>query len=178
MAADNHSEAQQTVYRELCTSYHAIADFRAKLLGFLPLASGAGIFLLMDMAPAESLDETARSLYFGAIGAFGLIITLGLFVYELRGIQRCNGLIAVGTHIEQQLGVRGQFRGRPAGGVISTTTASRVIYPAVLGAWVYLALVVIWPATAAWGAALAFMTGVAGSFAIDLEVSLNLVDSS
>jgi hypothetical protein len=27
-------------YEELCTSYRAIDDFRAKLLGFLPLVTG------------------------------------------------------------------------------------------------------------------------------------------
>lgn len=37
-----------TGYQELCNSYRAIDDFRAKLLGFLPLATGTGIFLLLD----------------------------------------------------------------------------------------------------------------------------------
>jgi hypothetical protein len=31
------------VYQELCKSYLAIEDFRAKLLGFLPVVTGAGI---------------------------------------------------------------------------------------------------------------------------------------
>jgi hypothetical protein len=30
----------EDIYRELFTSYRAIDDFRQKLLGFLPLASG------------------------------------------------------------------------------------------------------------------------------------------
>ena len=34
----------RTVYQELCASYHGIADLRAKLLGLLPLASGAVIW--------------------------------------------------------------------------------------------------------------------------------------
>ena len=38
------AENLRTVYRELCSSYRAIDDFRTKLLGFLPLATGAGIF--------------------------------------------------------------------------------------------------------------------------------------
>jgi hypothetical protein len=33
----------KTVYDQLCTSYHKVDDFRAILLGFLPLASGAAI---------------------------------------------------------------------------------------------------------------------------------------
>jgi hypothetical protein len=38
------------VYDQLCISYRAIDDFRAKLLGFLPLVSGSGIFLLLNDA--------------------------------------------------------------------------------------------------------------------------------
>jgi len=37
----------KTAYETLCTRYHAIDDFRGKLLGFLPLATG-GIFLLAE----------------------------------------------------------------------------------------------------------------------------------
>lgn len=32
----------KAAYQELCSSYHAIDDFRAKLLGFLPLATAGG----------------------------------------------------------------------------------------------------------------------------------------
>jgi hypothetical protein len=35
------------VYEQLCNSYRAIDDFRAKLLALLPLATGGGIFLLV-----------------------------------------------------------------------------------------------------------------------------------
>ena len=37
-------ENLRTVYRELCSSYRAIDDFRTKLLGFLPLVTGTGLF--------------------------------------------------------------------------------------------------------------------------------------
>jgi hypothetical protein len=37
-------------YNQLCTSYHAIDDFRAKLLGFLPLVTGGGLVLLSGRA--------------------------------------------------------------------------------------------------------------------------------
>lgn len=42
---DERPENLRTAYKELCNSYRAIDDFRAKLLGFLPLATG-GVFLL------------------------------------------------------------------------------------------------------------------------------------
>jgi hypothetical protein len=62
-----------TAYRELCTSYRAIDDFRTKLLGFLPLATGTGIFFLVnDKAKIDSVQP-----YFRSMGAFGFVITLG-----------------------------------------------------------------------------------------------------
>lgn len=47
------SENLRTVYKELCSSYRAVDDFRGKLLGFLPLASGTGVFLLIH-GPTKS----------------------------------------------------------------------------------------------------------------------------
>jgi hypothetical protein len=38
-------------YQEVCKSYQAIVDFRAKLLGFLPLASGAGAYAVLSKEP-------------------------------------------------------------------------------------------------------------------------------
>ena len=59
-----------TAYKKLCTSYRAIDDFRAKLLGFLPLATG-GVFLLIDkpedfekIKPLLFFEENARCLRF------------------------------------------------------------------------------------------------------------------
>lgn len=98
-------ENLKAVYQEVCHSFHAIADFRAKLQGFLPLAPGAGIFLLLNRS---STDGTWQ--YLLPIGGFGFIITLGLFFYELRGIQKCNSLVRGGQNIEGLLGIHGQFR--------------------------------------------------------------------
>ena len=127
-----------TVYRELCSSYRAIDDFRAKLLGFLPLASGAGIFLLV------SGDIGDRNEHFlTPVGVFGMLVTLGLFAYEIYGIKRCGALIEAGVRLECSLKVRdGQFRQRPrqVAGLINEPVAAAIIYPAVLAAWMYLAL--------------------------------------
>jgi hypothetical protein len=35
------------------------------------------------------------------VGVFGCIVTVGLFNYELRGIQRCNALIMIGTKLKR-----------------------------------------------------------------------------
>jgi len=136
------NEDLRIAYQQVCSSHNAIADFRAKLLGFLPLASGTGIFLLLNNN--VTTNGVAKQ-YIWPVGIFGFVVTLGLFFYELRGIQQCNRLIAVGERIEYLLTIDGQFNRRinPPSRIISHTFAARVIYPAVLAAWIYLALVFI-----------------------------------
>jgi len=81
-------ENLRTVYRELCSSYRAIDDFRTKLLGFLPLVTGTGLFFLVtDKAKIDAAQP-----YFGPIGIFGFVITLGLFFYEFLRNQAMAGL--------------------------------------------------------------------------------------
>ena len=98
------------IYRELCSSYRAIDDFRAKLLAFLPIATGGGIFLLLNKDIVSSSDFTK---FFAPIGAFGFLITLGLFAYEIYGIKKCGALIMAGQQIENWLRSDGQFGSRP-----------------------------------------------------------------
>ncbi len=40
--SDEKNENLKAPYQQLCDSYRAINDFRTKLLGFLPLATGGG----------------------------------------------------------------------------------------------------------------------------------------
>jgi len=100
-------ENLRAVYQELCTSYRAIDDFRAKLLGFLPLATGTGVFLLLtDRAKIVFMQN-----FFLPIGAFGFVITLGFFFYELYGIKKCTHLIRAGIKLENALDIKnGQCR--------------------------------------------------------------------
>jgi hypothetical protein len=103
-------ETLRTAYEELCKSYHAIDDFRMKLLGLLPLASLAGVFLLnREALVAGSPASPSKELIaFGTI--FAALFTAALFFYELRGIRRCHNLIEEGLHLEKQLGLgHGQF---------------------------------------------------------------------
>jgi hypothetical protein len=169
-------EDLRTAYQEVCKSYHAIDDFRAKLLGFLPLVSGTGIFFLLNETFTDATKRAFATLYLGPIGLFGFVVTLGLFFYELRGIQKCNGLIAVGQKIEAMLDIdgNGQFihREDAIAGFIGKTLAACVIYPAVLTAWIFVALVSIWLQGAWWVASLVFFIGFAGSYTLNLKVKL------
>ena len=126
----------KVVYEQLCNSYRAIDDFRTKLLGFLPLATG-GIFLLI--AKPESLVSIKQ--YLMPIGIFGFAVALGLFFFELYGIKKCTFLIEAGKELEEQMGqIKGQFTTRPTGvlGFINEPLAAGIIYPAVLAAWSFL----------------------------------------
>jgi len=147
-----------TAYQQICTNYHAIDDFRAKLLALLPFATGAGIFLLLnkDMATAE------LKLFFGPLGLFGFAITLGLFAYEIYGIKKCHALIVGGKKIEGWLHIDGPFTARPreALGLINEPFAAGIIYPAVMAAWTFTGLVFAWSQHAWWIALVVFSMGL------------------
>ena len=148
---DENRETKIAVYQEVCKSYHDVDDFRAKLLGFLPLAS-SGIFLLLGDALIDPAKQSTVQQYLGAIGLFGFTITFGLFAYEVRGTQRCSALIRLGRRLEDSLGVVGQFNYRPndvglkiassfLGMRLSVTLAGRVIYSSMMAAWLFVALI-------------------------------------
>jgi hypothetical protein len=119
-------------YQELCKSYQGIEDFRTKLLGFLPLATGAGIFFA---AKDKLVLDHAHP-----IAVFGFLITLGLFSFEIYGIRKCHALIQRGKQIERELHTEGQFIGRPQRvlWVINEPFAAALIYPAVMTSWAFL----------------------------------------
>jgi len=125
-------------YTEVCKSFHGISEFRGKLLALLPIVSGAGISLLI------SKNYSIDSSHLLPVGVFGALVTLGLFFYELRGIQKCKSLIALGGKLERALKIEsGQFNDRPKriGGFIGSETAGWVVYMTVLLGWLYVGFV-------------------------------------
>lgn len=155
----------RAVYEEVCRAHAGITDFRTKLLGLLPLASGAGISLLV-------LGEDAgnRLHYLFPLGLFGSLVALGLYFYELRGIQLCKVLRERGRQLEQAFllpsGADGAFSGRPRarGRYIGAEAAGHIIYSAVIGAWGYVTQVgwcrgeTSWPCCLSWAFAFVFVT--------------------
>jgi hypothetical protein len=98
-------------YQEVCRSHAGITDFRAKLLALLPLASGAGVGLLVAQG-SDAVSTTEAGLLV-ALGAFGAVVTAGLFLYELRQIDVCKQLRNHAAWIERKLGIEaGQFGSR------------------------------------------------------------------
>src|SRR5215211_8289887 len=81
----------------------------------------------------------------GSDRVFGVVVTLGLFMYELRGIQRCHRLEDQAGVLEYELGLdlrTGPFRGQPRRslcGMLGPPGAGLVVYLAVMFAWLYVA---------------------------------------
>lgn len=134
----------KALYTPLCESYQKVDDFRAKLLGFLPLASGVTILgLLHTDAQGQIIQHLPE------IGVFGALITFALLIYELKGIQKCTGFIYYGQAIEKRLlgastsSLIGQFTGlwnnKYAWKTVTEPVASALIYATVLAAWIYVA---------------------------------------
>ncbi len=138
--SEPNTDALRVIYEQVCNAHNSIADFRAKLLALLPIASGTGIFLLLS----DKMNPEAKP-HLVAIGTFGALITFGLFLYELRGIDRCRGLIQCGKALESRLLSRestGRFTSEPKAVLkefVGITWASLVIYPTVIGTWTYVA---------------------------------------
>src|SRR5688500_7309641 len=84
-------------YQEVCKSNQSITDTRLKLLGFLPLTSGVGIYAVLGDG-GSSIPPFAW-----VAGLFGFLITVGLFRYELRGLQRADVLEQIGRELELSL---------------------------------------------------------------------------
>lgn len=135
-------------YDHVCSAYERIDDFRAKLLGFLPVVSGGGLFFLLKQADEAAGETTATtgdvSLLVISGGIIGAIFTLGLLLYEERGIHYCIRLIALGGMLEDRLEIYpGRFRHWPEGGVsryVNEPVASGIVYSAILAAWSFVAM--------------------------------------
>lgn len=92
-------------YEQVCASYHAIDDFRARILALLPSAAGLGSIILLATQPVNMG-------YLFPIGILGALITIGLGMYEWRGSKRCEHLQTVARNLERELGLgatTGQF---------------------------------------------------------------------
>ena len=126
-------------YETLCDAYHRITDFRGKLLALLPLASGVGVVTLLG----NDLRGIASS-YLLLIAIFALLVTVGLYFYENRGVERCKSLIQRGKELEELMRFRGGlFRDRPRQrfGFIGSEVAGYVVYGATALAWVAVAII-------------------------------------
>jgi len=146
---DQQPENVRTEYKEVCQSHRAVTDFRGKLLTALPLVSGVGIYALISKTEPGKLTPA----YFIASGIFGVLVTVGLFLHELRGIGECGDLIQVGGLLEKRMGFKdGQFirthkyyhegtrEHRRRNNFVGPIGAGWIIYSAVCMAWLFVAV--------------------------------------
>ena len=76
------------------------------MLVLIPTVSGVAIFYLVRNSTAA---ETTQIEYVAPAGLFGLLVPLGLYFYELLGVQRCIQLAIVAKELESEMSVNGQF---------------------------------------------------------------------
>lgn len=141
------------IYDECSNGYHKVDEFRAKLLGFLPLASGIAILGSLYIEK-KSGSEHYLTGHHTAIGIFGIIVTIGLLIYELKGIEKCTQFIILGKWIECQMeenlnnkdNEKGYFTELLNGSsFINEPVASAFIYSIVLALWTYVTCLGFYP---------------------------------
>ena len=110
MSSTDEMTILQHQYDQVCQSYRAIDDFRAKLLALWPILGG-GVGVLVLLAKGEIQG------YSLPLGMIGGLVSLGLLVFEWNQTLRCQQLRMVGTELEMRLlGIRGDWTST-AGGV-------------------------------------------------------------
>lgn len=130
-------DVASTLYRETCNNIRTTDEISFKLLGLVPLVSGAGIFFI------SANKDLASSSFAAFISFFGAIVTVALFIWELRNISVCRSYIAYAKILERyhfneilaQPRAEGQFSGRPKSKIITKTTAEYILYTATIFAW-------------------------------------------
>jgi hypothetical protein len=133
--AELEQSALQQQYEEVCKSYHAIDDFRAKLLALLPIGGGAvGVGLVVG--------KTTGPEYLLPLGVFGIFVTVGLGFYEMHQSRRCGLLKCRAKELESRLGLKGQgvfwLDYRKDYGVFSQGVAGAIVYATAAAGWLYL----------------------------------------
>ena len=143
--------SNDTYYTNLNNNIRSTDDISFKLLGIVPLFSGSGILI------AVFKSELFWSPAIYVIGAFGALVTLGLFRWELRNVQTCVWLIKCGAVLEEatNAGKPGQFHRRPGAPMrIGKTQAEKLIYSVIVFTWLLLPWLVYSTAQAKSNAAL------------------------
>jgi hypothetical protein len=137
VAASNINRENE--YTQICADIKATDEISFKLLGLVPLVSGAGILTLF----LKNQDVSSPELFL--ISIFSALITLGIFRWELRNIQICSWLR---WRADQLVGVT-----RPAPpGRFGKTEAECLLYSATTVSWVALPWIYLprsngWPPT-------------------------------
>ena len=144
--SDPTADYNKMVYQQICTDLQNIADFRLKLLGFLPIAT-AGSFLVTILTSSTITSsilsnvgqKTAVQNLVLPFGILGAVITIALFFYEEENVLFAHDLLERGKEFETRMGVEGQFEHKQSH-LFNSQNASTLMYSAVFAGWFCLAL--------------------------------------
>lgn len=98
----DHPEKVMDLYKEICNNIRVSDDISFKLLGIVPVVSGIGATTLTFLEKSKSLS-THTSLAVVSLSLLAALMTFGLFVWELRNIQKCSWFIARAADFELRL---------------------------------------------------------------------------
>jgi hypothetical protein len=152
--ADHDRSSIFAVYAQVSENYRAVDDLRLRLLALLPLATGAGILVLLG-------SHNVAAVIGVPVGVFGMIATVSLYFYELHGVEKCAHYIDRGVQLEDDLDVPGAFTNRPHQifGVVSELLPAALIYPASFAGWLFLAIYHAGPAVRSLATIAVFVAG-------------------
>jgi hypothetical protein len=123
-------------YREVNTNWRALTDVRFKLLALVPAVS---VFVLIALLKSDTSAAAAPNPIVWLLSVVGLVVTVGLFVYDRRNSDLYDDLISRGRRIEAELGMdTGQFLGRRAARRkwLAHDAATTLVYSASIIAWI------------------------------------------
>lgn len=130
------SEELHLVYEQVCTSYHNVEDFRARLLGLIPGVTAGSFIATIASNPEKSQALTNLVFPFGILGA---LVVLGLFFYEIENLKRATILAARGHMLEQTMQIVGPFAPY-SDTFFNARDAAAIIYSISFAGWVCIAL--------------------------------------
>jgi len=160
-------------YDETTDLLRTLTDVRFKLLAFVPTIAGAAVAVLGRSGSAAELT---------AVGALGLVATLGVLLYEVRNTQVYDYALRRAQELEARIGLVSVSRAGGAGGLYTERPGRTVrlfgiapaghdrglalVYGAALAGWSYLF---------GWGGLHALGVGNAKEAGAAIGVALGLV---
>ena len=127
------------VYAETCANIRATDEISFKLLGIVPLLSGATLVTFFLKGPVAV--EKAPLII--TLSLFAALITLGLFRWELRNIQTCSWLRRRAEALERSIVASAKTPQQPKPPLrIGKSEAEKWIYSITIVAWLLLPTVV------------------------------------
>ena len=130
------------LYEQINANIRATDEISFKLLGLVPLVSGAALGTLV-LKDASGIGTRLSPALVTLFALFAAAVTLGLFRWELRNVQECSHLLGFARALARaslgNCGVTDAQQARPTRPQrIGKTEAEKIIYGATILAWLAL----------------------------------------